>query len=53
MYGKNARDFMSDDAIKQMDIKRKNAWKTKTKEELKIKEQKRQASLAAKSDLEK
>ena len=53
MYGKNARDFMSDDAIKQMDIKRKNAWKTKTKEELKIREQKRQASLAVKSDLEK
>lgn len=53
MYGKNSRDFMSDNAIKQMDIKRKNAWKTKTKEELKIKEQKRRASLAAKSDLEK
>lgn len=41
MYGKNVRDFMTENAIKQMDKKRKDTWKTKTKEELKIKEQKR------------
>lgn len=53
MYGKNARDFMTSNAIKQMDMKRKNTWKTKTKEELKIKEQKRQRSLNARTDTEK
>lgn len=49
MYGKNVRDFMTENAIKQMDKKRKDTWKTKTKEELKIKEQKRQKSLNART----
>ena len=53
MYKKNARDFMSNDAIAKMDEKRKNTWKSKTKEELQIKEQKRKQTLANKTEEEK
>lgn len=53
MYGKNSRDFMTYEAIIKMDRKRKLTWKKKTKEELKVKEQKRQQSLNARTDEEK
>lgn len=53
MYKKNVRDFMSKDAIAKMDEKRKNTWKSKTKEELQIKEQKRKQALANRTEEEK
>ena len=53
MYGKNFRDFMSAEAIKIMDEKRRKAWKNKTKQQIAEIVAKRKRTIASYSAEEK